>query len=646
MIMKIKWLNLLTLALAGTFLVGCTNKATPTSSEQHADIIEDKFIVRNSHSEYSIVIPKQYKHKERIAADTLATYINKSSGAKMNVVYDNELISGTHYISLGSTTQFEEAFQDVSMEKLDGKISSYFISTKDDNIYIYSNPLERREAITYGVFDLLHDLVDYEYYASDEVYYVEHKNINLRDYKDFFVEPSFDGRAIANLHLIMNQDVCDNYRILNQYRGSEWASELYGHSQVRVYANPSEKYDENHTLHEAHPEWFSNKAAETYSTTNNQLCWSAGPELEEWVAQKFIYFFDKYPDATYFMFGQEDNSSSFCTCPKCLAEIAGDAKNYAGLQIMFMNRVIEKTEAWLAENQPGRQVRYVVFAYMATKNAPVIQKDGNWVLANEKVRPHEKLNVFYAPIACNFAFPFESNYFNSETYLELKQWSQVAKGQYLIYLYDVNFKYYFANFGNFGTFKTMCQSCKDVGVSYLYTQGPTDSQTSALSLMREYIESKLLWNLNLDYEELAKDFCEHYYREAAPEMFEYYQTVRDRLAEYHAERGDGGAIYNNIANKSIYPYPVLRYYQSLFKTSLEKIAHYEESDKAFYVTLKGRLMREYLSVIYLMMTLTKSEVSDEDKAEMKEIFALYSGLFGISRVSEGASLIDVDALFA
>ena len=141
--MKIKWLNLLTLSLVGTFLVGCTNKAVPTSSEQKAEIVEDKFIVRNSHSEYSIVIPKQYKNKERIAADTLATYINKSSGAKMNIVYDNELISGTHFISLGGTTQFEEAFQDVSMEKLDGKISSYFISTKDDNIYIYSNPLER-----------------------------------------------------------------------------------------------------------------------------------------------------------------------------------------------------------------------------------------------------------------------------------------------------------------------------------------------------------------------------------------------------------------------------------------------------------------------------------------------------------------------
>ena len=644
--MKIKWLNILTLVLVGTFLVGCTEKSAPTSSEQQAEIIKDKFIVRNSHSEYSIVIPRNYKNKERIAADTLATYINKSSGAKMNIITDNELVSGTRFISLGSTKQFEENFQDVSMEKLDGKISSYFISTKNDDIYIYSNPLERGEAITYGVFDLLHDLVDYEYYASDEIYYTEQENINLRDYKNFFIEPSFDGRAIANRHLMLNQDVCDNHRIINQYRGSEWASELYGHGQVRVFANPGEKYDATRTVHEAHPEWFSNRAAATYNTTNNQLCWSAGEELERWVADKFIYYFEKYPDATYFMCGQEDNATSFCRCEKCMHAMEEYACNYAGLQIIFMNHVIEMTEAWLKENQPGRQVRYVVFAYYATKIAPVEQKNGEWVLLNDRVKPHEKLNVFYAPITCNFAFPFDNNYFNSESFLELKQWNQVARGQFLVYLYDVNFKYYFANFGNFGTFKSMGQVCKELGVSYFYTQGAMDSETSALSLMREYVESKLLWNLNLDYEELARDFCEHYYREAAPEMFEYYQTIRDRLAEYHTERGDGGSIYNNIANKNIYPYSVLRYYKSLFDKSLQKISHYQQDDEAFYVTLKGRLMREYLSVIYLMMTLAKSEVSDEDKAEMKEIFSLYSGVFGITKANENGTIIDIDGLFA
>ena len=164
--------------------------------------------------------------------------------------------------------------------------------------------------------------------------------------------------------------------------------------------------------------------------------------------------------------------------------------------------------------------------------------------------------------------------------------------------------------------------------------------------MREYVESKLMWNGDLSYDDLAKDFIDHYYRDAAPEIYEYYQTIRDRLTAYHVNKGDGGGIYANIMNKDIYPYSVLRYFTTLFHQAMEKIDHYQESDIDFYLNLKSRIMREYLSVIYLKMSLAKAEVSDQDKEEMKEIFSYYLGFFGIGKTAEGGSLIDVDALFA
>ena len=644
--MKKSFINIINVILVATFLVGCKGNQDKGSSSQHAEIIQDKYIVKNSRSDYNIVIPKNAKAKEKTAANELSTYLRKSSGARINVVAENEVLSGTNYISLGNTTQFQQQFADYSFTKLDKKISSYFISTKSDNIYIYSDPNERGEAIIYGVWDLLHDLVDYEYYAEDEIYYTKESSINLRDYKDFFIEPTFDGRSIGNYYLIHHQDVCDSHRILNQYRGSEWVSEIYGHSQVTTFVRPQDSFDGSRTNFEAHPEWFTNKTATTASTSNNQLCWSAGEELEEYVANRFIQFFQRYPDATYFMFGQEDNTDCFCHCEKCERAMREYAVNLAGLQIAFMNRVIAKTEVWLQENQPGRQVRYVVFAYYATKSAPCVQKDGKWVLPNELVKPHQDLYILYAPITCNFAYPLDNNFFNSDTLLQLKQWNEVAAGQVMIYFYDVNFKYYFANFANFGTVKSMYKTCKDLGVSYMYTQGATDTATGCFSNMREYVESKLMWNIDLSYEDLAKDFINHYYYDAAPYIYEYYETVRDRLAAYHTAKGDGGAIYTNIANKDIYPYSVLRYYTSLFNKAMDQIAHYQDTDMDFYLALKARIMKEYLSVIYLKMTLAKSEISDQEKEEMKEIFSYYIGFFGIGKTSEGGSLIDVDSLFA
>ena len=634
------------LALVSVFLVGCKKDEKQETPEQQIDIVTDKYIVQNSHSEYSIVVPKKYKSKEKIAADTLSNYISKSTGAKMNVVTDNEVIKGNKYISLGNTSLFNSNYDASSLTKLDGKISSYFISTKDENIFIYSNPNERGEGTINGVYDLLHELIHYEYYAADEIYFTKETSVNLRNYKDFVVEPTFDGRSIGNYHLNYNQDICDGLRMINQYRGTEWVSETYGHSQVTSFVRPEDSFDGVRTLHEAHPEWFSNQAAAVHDTKNNQLCWSAGEELEEYVANRFIHFFQKYPDATYFMFGQEDNNTSFCHCEKCQRAMNGSAINYAGLQIIFMNHVIAKTNAWLKENEPGRKVRYVVYAYYATKEAPCVQRDGKWVPANSEVIPHDDLYIFYAPITCNFAYPLDNTFYNSDTYLQLKQWNEVAGGHVIMYLYDVNFRFYFANFANFGTVKSMYKTCRDLGVSYMYTQGATDTVTCCFNHLREYVESKLMWNIDQSYEDLAKDFIDHYYLDAAPEIYEYYQTVRDRLVEYLTSKSDGGSIYTNIANKTIYPYSVLRYFTSLFDSAMEKIDHYQQSNPTFYQTLKTRIMEEYLSVIYLKMTLAKSEINDEEKAKMKEIFVTYTNYLGITKSSEGGSIIDVDDLFS
>ena len=643
--MKRPLIKLITFVAITSFLIGCGgNSPGGDTPSQEPEVVQGKYIVNNSRTDYSVVIPKDANKNERTAAETMSTYLSRSTGAKFGIISDTDISSGMHYISLGKTSVFNNEFKDVSMGKLDGKISSYFISTKGENIYVYSNPKERGEGTLYGAFDLLHYLVDYEFYASDEVYFTMKTQINLLNFKDFFIEPTFDGRSIGNFHLISNQDICDNYRIINQYRGTEWVSEIYGHGQVTKFVRPQDVYN-GRTLHESHPDWFSNQAATTADTTNNQLCWSAGEELEEYVANKFIKYFQQNKDATYFMFGQEDNSSHFCKCDRCKHAMEEYAVNYAGLQIVFMNHVIAKTEAWLAANQPGRQVRYVVFGYYATKDAPCVESGGTWVPANDRVVPNSKLYILFAPITCNFAVPLENQYYNSGTYLELKQWNAVAGGRIMVYYYDTNFRHYFANFYNFGTVKAMYQTAKNQGVSYMYTQGATDTNTACFNDLREYVESKLMWNINLDYETLVKDFINHYYAEANEEIYEYYQLLKDRLTEYHVTTNNGGGIYAEIANTTIYPYSVLRYFTKLFERAMEKIDGYRETNPDRYNTLKSRIMREYLSVIYLKITLAKAELSQVEKDEMKEIFKTYTGYFSITRASEGADTLNVDVLF-
>ena len=645
--MKRKLTKLVLFTALTSLLFACNNgnKGNNPNPDPDPEVVTNKYIIRNSRSDYSVVIPKKAKEKERLAANTLVTYLSYSTGARLNIITDNEVTKGSHYISLGNTTIFNSTFAETSMEELDGKISSYFISTKDENIYIYSNPSERGEGTQYGVYDLLHDLIDYEYYASDEVYYTFKESINLIEYKNLFIHPTFDGRSIGNFHLNYDQDSCEHNRILNQYRGTEWVSEIYGHSQVTSFVRPNDTDSSGRKLYQSHPDWFTNPSPDA-KTTNCQLCWSAGESLEEYVANRFIYYFQQFPNATYFMFGQEDNSTSFCYCERCQHAMEEYAVNHAGLQIVFMNHVIERTEAWLNENQPDRQVRYVVFAYYATITAPCIKSGDSWIAANDQVVPNDKLYFLYAPIACNFAFPIDNENYNSDVYLTLKQWSSVASGRLMIYLYDVNFRYYFVNFHNFATAKSMYQTCKDLGVTYMYTQGATDTNTTGLATMREYVESKLMWDINNSYDALVRDFMNHYFYEAADDLYEYYATVRDRLTEYHVTNNDGGSIYASIAGDEIYPYSVLRYFTNLFKSAMEKIYRHSETNPDLYNSLKARIMREYLSVIYLKMTLAADEISAEEKAEMKDIFMTYTGYYGITKEHENGDLINVDDMFA
>ena len=93
---------------------------------------------------------------------------------------------------------------------------------------------------------------------------------------------------------------------------------------------------------------------------------------------------------------------------------------------------------------------------------------------------------------------------------------------------------------------------------------------------------------------------------------------------------------------------MLRYFTSLFDSALVKIDKYKETNPSLYDVLKARIMKEYLSVIYLKMTLYGRDdilISEAEKAEMKEIFSYYVSYFGLQKVFEGGSNIDVNSIF-
>ena len=608
------------------------------SGETVVPVVAGEYLYQDGVSEYSILIPDDANDYETFAASELANNLKHATGNSIPVVTDSGLKNPNRVISLGHTSLWDDKV-DVVLSSTDIVESGYYIKTVENNVYISCPDYTSSSGVLYGVYDFLHDAIGYEFYAADEIYYEKTAEIPLRAYSGYIVNPSFEMRMLPKADLRDNSDTVKRYRMMSP--SNSFGLVTWGHGQASQYVNPDaectcglEGCGKGITYQQHHPDWFS-----SYGTKNLQLCWTAGETLERVTANRFIEFFQQYPDAQYFMFGQEDNVSS-CTCDRCVAAMAEYAGNPAGLQVAFVNNVIELTTAWLNENEPGRRVKYIIYAYYGAEAAPV-KKEGDKVVAySDKVIPTDDLYIYYAPIGANFAFQIDSPK-NSDVYKNLSDWSVIADGQIIMYLYDINFRNYLINFNNFGTVKGMYETCKSLGVSCISSQA-ADSYTTCFQEMRSYVESSLMWNLNLSYDELVRKFMKAYYKDAADYLYEYYTITRDRYAYYqNVISPESGGIYGDINTAVLWTQSVIEKIDQQFDKALASIEKYATSDPDLYLLLKNRIMKERLSPLYIKIMILTSYYSAEEIAEFRAEFKYYANLFKLSESKEGSGFGDL-----
>jgi hypothetical protein len=162
---------------------------------------------------------------------------------------------------------------------------------------------------------MLEDCIDYRYYHSDEIHFNQKQSVELYKYDDV-VTPTFDFRS--TWYPSLNDE--EHRRRLRYFQFNEeygWKA----HTQTDVivddkiyladHAFGATKTIENAdgSTTEVPDHWFSNKAAQ-------QLCWTAGEELEQVAASDLYVNIKNNPDKLYFQMGQADNTG-FCSCERC-----------------------------------------------------------------------------------------------------------------------------------------------------------------------------------------------------------------------------------------------------------------------------------------------------------------------------------------
>ena len=419
------------------------------------------------------------------------------------------------------------------------------------------------------------------------------------------------------------------------------------------------------TYKEAHPNWYSNKGSGAKGE-GGQLCWSAGcapsefangaiPAEFEAMAQEISksiqeslqeYLPEKYPEINAVNLGMEDNSK-LCGCSACVAWKEKYTSDSAPA-VVLMNRVAEITDEWMAkeENEPyRREMSYLFLAYITFEPAPVKYDEGTdtYVTFDELVTPNDNVGVYLAMIR-SFEYQLSiHDEMNKGGKTAIDAWTDITDNVYM-WLYQTNYEDVFLPYDSFNFFNDAYAYVVSEGAKGLVIQGRTGDNAGShitWSNLKMYLQSKMLWNLNLDVNELMDNWFKAMFKDGATEMRQMFDEMRV-WQTYVLERDDLymlRSMYMTLYEKEHWPLASLKRWAGLCDEALAKVEKYKESDSETYEMIRTNIEHEWVSPAYLMLKIYQDDLSSEDKNAIVTRFAADIDRFKIITIKENDNLV-------
>lgn len=485
------------------------------------------------------------------AANEYSKFASEAIGANI-CWYKESAVSNKNkkFISIGNTSLLSNAgFGILDSELSELGDSGYIIKTDDqNNIYIIGgNVQDGWMGLMCGVYDLLHDYFGYEYYA-DGVYSLDRGVTEvLFDVADMNkkVIPSFRYRKRS--YGINNE--FDGYRLrmndMYVFSFSESGSNMHN----LMDAIPYSKYGATH------PNWYM----DGYKEKGGQPCFTRDPDgMVNEVVKKMLEVINAAEKGNselksldkYFYVGMYD-STNWCECSSCKRYINSHGGYKVSTYIYFMNKVAAKIKS-----ASRNDIKPVMLAYHATQDAPVKENaDGSLSLVSADMKLDELVTVYYCPIEANYYVPFDYGgdaarndgtpsvkERNALALKNLRGWGMVAENV-MYYFYMEHFPWHYMEFYDiFGSIQDNFRFAAENGGISMYNLGQfNESVSSGFSRLKEYVNAKLMWNVNENVDKLIDGFFKNYFGVASKQMRSIFDGQRAMIAEKfktHPEYGD------------------------------------------------------------------------------------------------------------
>ena len=450
----------------------------------------------NGKSRYAIVLAKDASPSEQTAAEELQSYLEQISGAKLELLSDDNAADHRKVIYVGYSEKYGVK---TGIERPKDGDESFTYRTVGDDLWIYGG---KQRGTMYGVYAFLENELGVRWYTPKCTYVPELESYTLK--KLNHSESPYIGIRFTDY----NEAQVDDFQAHNKLN-SRWGvvHNKYGGLNGYWGAHTFGWFVPEGVYFTEHPEYFSLRDGERQ--TNSQLCLT-NPEVLELCKQAMKRAIEENPDYWVYSLSQNDNQF-YCQCEKCQAK-AAEYGGQSGLLLWFVNQVAD----YIKEYHPEKYIS--TFAYTYTRGVP------------KNIVPRDNVVIRLCSIECCFAHPLSECEHNKPFMHDLKAWSKIAPKLY-IWDYVVNFRQYLAPFPNFYVLADNIKTYKEHRVVGILEQSVYNSTGSAFAELKTWVIAKLLWNPELDTKALVEEFIANYYGAAAEYVQQYFDLCHAQIKD-------------------------------------------------------------------------------------------------------------------
>ena len=513
-------------------------------------------IVENGESNYEIVFLGEASKSQHESAKILQNYLHKISNTSLTIIDESSQSLNKHKIYIGNINGNDLEEQQISIKE------------EDNNLFINGGS---DEAIRYAVYQFLERFLNCKWYAPEIENIPKLESIAIELPISYEYNPEIKTRTVHSRLFYKNHDFADKLKVTH---------EAFPYYVPKGRVHTFNKFIPEESFYKSHPEYFALRGNKRLPT---QLCLTNN-DVVGIVKDSVKAMFESYPESSVISVSSNDNTQ-YCTCDNC-KQIDDEEDSHAGTMIRFVNKI--------ADAFPDKTISTLAYQYT---RKPCITK------------PADNVLITLCSIECDRSASIEDKCVDFAN--DLKGWHNLTDN-IRIWDYTTQFTNFLAPFPNLHTLKPNIEFFKNNNAKWVFEQH--SNNPSELFELRSYVTAKLLWNPDLDFDELVSEFTDGYYHEAGSYVKQYVDIIHSKIKEdndfFLFLYGDPSQAFGSYLSPEL-----LTKYSALFDEAEEAVAQKPE--------ILNRVKVARISTDYAILEACRKNISDDfNLANSTQVFAL------------------------